>query len=209
MSRWHGFEPAGRELPEGARMPVALAEFHRAYGSAADVWLVNRMLAPDELAGDDGHVVFYVEEQAVWLWAVAEADLDAEDPPVYCRENEPGAAWAQDAPSVSVFLVQMLVMNAALSGDHAAVAGRLPTEEAERALDGLTRLDLPPWHWPGHPARWYAGEEAVAFVSPNRGPEPDAEPTVSVWVSATSDDALRFLEPHVSAAWDYYSPRDG
>ena len=87
--------------------------------------------------------------------------------------------------------------------DHAAVAGRLPTEEAERALDGLTRLDLPPWHWPGHPARWYAGEEAVAFVSPNRGPEPDAEPAVSVWVSATSDDALRFLEPHVSAAWDY------
>jgi hypothetical protein len=209
MRRWHGLEPAGGEPPAGARMPKALAEFHRAYGTAADAWAVNRMLAPDELGSDDGHVVFYVEEQAVYLWAVAEADLDADDPPVLCRENEPGAAWVQDAPSVSVFLVQMLVMSAALNGPHAAVAGWLSTEEAERALAGLTRLDLPPWHWPGHPARWYAGEDAVAFVSPNPAPEPQEEQAVSVWVSATSDDALRFLEPHLSAAWEYYSPHDG
>ena len=209
MRRWHGLEPAGGELPAGVRMPAALAGFHRDYGAAADAWAVNRMLAPDELETDDGHVVFYVEEQAVWLWAVAEADLGAEAPPVFCRENEPGAAWEQDAPSVSVFLVQMLVMSAALSGPHAAVAGRLPAEDAQRALAGLTQLDLPPWHWPGHPARWYVGEESVAFVSPNRAAGVEEDEAVSVWVSATSDDALRFLEPHLSEAWEYYSPRDG
>jgi hypothetical protein len=42
------------------------------------------------------------------------------------------------------------------------------------ALRGfMERLDLPPWHWPGHPARWYAGDDAVAFTCPNPAPPRD------------------------------------
>jgi hypothetical protein len=80
----------------------------------------------------------------------------------------------QDAPTVSVFLVQMLVMSAALAGPHTANAAWLPEGEAEKVLGTLGRLDLPPWHWPGCPATWYAGEDAVAFTCPNVAPGEDA-----------------------------------
>jgi len=82
-------------------------------------------------------LVFYVEEQGVWLWGIAEGDWLADDPPVWGRENEPGTSWFQDAQSVSVFLVQMLVMSAALAGPHTANAAWLPEDEAERSWAAL------------------------------------------------------------------------
>ena len=153
--------------------------------------------------------VFYVEEQAVYLWGIATQDLTLEDPPVQCRENEPGKPWVQDSPSVSVFLVQTLVMSAALNGPHGAAAAWLSPDETERVLSPLAQLDLPPWHWPGHPARWYAGDETVAFAAPNPSPGDDGHPHLSVWVGSVSEDGVRFIEPHLNDAWDYYSPRDG
>jgi hypothetical protein len=212
MERWHGATPADHALRASVRLPRVLADFYRAYGTAADAWLVNRLQAPDDLRQDEedaAFLVFYVEEQAVYLWAIRKEDLDADDPPVWCRENEPGRPWVQDAPSMSVFLVQMLVMSAALSGPHAACAAWLSREDTEAALGGLRQLDLPPWHWPGYPARWYAGVDAVAFTCPNWAPGSGEDPELSVWVSALSDDGVRFLAPHISNAWEYYSPRDG
>jgi hypothetical protein len=70
--------------------------------------VINQLLAPDEIGTDTGHRVFYVEEQGVWVWGIAEG---------------------------------------------------------------------------GRP--------------------------LSVWISAVSDEAITFLEPHLSDAWDYYSPHDG
>jgi hypothetical protein len=192
-------------------MPRALREFYEFAGSAEQVLAVNRMAAPEDFETDTGHRVFYVEEQAVWLWGIAEGDWLADDPPVWGRENEPGTSWLQDAPSVSVFLVQVLVMSAALAGPHTAHAAWLPPAEAEVALgSSLSQLDLPPWHWPGDPGKWYAGDDAVAFTCPNIAPGENAagEP-LSVWVSALSEDAITFVEPYLSDAWDYYSPRDG
>ena len=212
MRRWHGLTPADHAVPADVALPAALAEFYRSYGTAVDAWLINHLQAPQDVwedEEDENFLVFYAEEQSVYLWAVAKEDLDDEDPPVWCRENEPGKPWVEDAPSVSVFLVQMLVMSAALSGPHIAVAAYLSQEATARALAELSELDLPPWHWPGHPGRWYAGDEVVAFTCPNVGPEPEDEPDLSVCVSATSEGALRCLEPHLTDNWEYYSPRDG
>jgi hypothetical protein len=144
------------------------------------------------------------------VWGIAEGDWLADDPSVWCRENEPGSSWLQDAPSVSVFLVQMLVMSVALAGPHTANAAWLPEADAEVVLGSLRRLDPPPWHWPGSLARWYAGEDAVAFTCPNIAPGEDAGGRpLSVWISAVSEEAITFIKPHLSDAWDYYSPRDG
>jgi hypothetical protein len=212
MRHWHGLEPADHPLPAGVRLPAVLRDFYRCYGAADDAWIVNHLQPPHEVWEDeeaDRFVVFCAEEQLVYLWAVAKRDLDAADPPVWRRENVPGTAWVRDAPSVSVFLVQMLVMSAALSGPHAAAAAWLAPEAVERALAALTVLDLPPWHWPGPPARWYAGADAVAFAGPNLGADAGEEPVLSVWVSATSPDGLRFLERHLTPDWHLFSPRDG
>ena len=191
-------------------MPRALREFYELAGNAQRALLINDLVAPDEIWTDMGHRVFYVEEQAVWLWGIAEGHWLADDPSVWGRENGPGTSWLQDAPSVSVFLVQMLVMSAALAGPHTANAAWLPETDAEVVLGRLGRLDLPPWHWPASPTRWYAGEDAVAFTCPNIAPgeDPVGQP-LSVFISAVSEEAITFVEPHLSDAWDYYSPRDG
>jgi hypothetical protein len=210
MERWHvpmDDSPGQLEAPEF--FPEVLRRFYARYGAPASAFLVNRLLPPAEVGEDDGFVVFYVEEQAVYLWAIATEDLELEDPPVWCRENEPGKPWVQDAPNVSVFLVQMLVMSAALNGPHGAAAAWLSPDETERVLAPLRQLDLPPWHWPGHPARWYAGDDTVAFTCPNHAPGDTDDPHLSVWVSSLTVDGVRFIEPCLSDAWDYYSPRDG
>jgi hypothetical protein len=197
------------QLPGSDRLPTALQPFYETFGTAPSAFLVNRLLEPDELGVDDGFTVFYVEEQAVWLWGIATDQLLVQDPPVWSRENEPGVPWVQDAPSVSVFLVQMVVMSAALHGPHGAAAAWLSEEDTVGALAPLRQLDLPPWHWPGDPARWYAGDDAAAFTCPNGAPADGEDSHRSVWVSALSEDGVRVLEPHLSDAWDYYSPRDG
>jgi hypothetical protein len=209
LQEWYGIDGSAGVVPLVA-MPRALRDFYEFAGTAIQAFVVNDMLVPDEILTDTGHRVFYAEEQGVWLWGVAEHDWHADDPPVWGRENRPGTSWLQDAPSVSVFLVQMLVMSAAMGGPHTAIAAWLPEADAEVALGTLSKLDLPPWHWPGSPARWYAGEDAVAFTCPNIAPgeDPRREP-LSVYIGAVSEQAIGFLEPHLSAAWDYYSPRDG
>jgi hypothetical protein len=93
-------------------MPLALREFYEFAGTGKRAFVINDLLAPDEIWTDAGRV-FYVEKQGVWVWGIAEGDWLADDPSVWCRENEPGSSWLQDAPSVSVFLVQMLVMSVA------------------------------------------------------------------------------------------------
>lgn len=209
MRRWHGIVPEMHAVPAADRLPAVLRRFYEAFGTAPEAFLVNRLLVPADIADDDGFCVFYVEEQAVYLWAIATADLGADDPPVWCRENEPGKPWVQESPSVSVFLLQMVVMSAALNGPHGACAAWLAPDKTRAVLASLLQLDLPPWHWPGHPARWYAGEHSVAFTCPNIAAGDDALHHLSVWVGSLTEDGVGFVEPHLSEAWEYYSPRDG
>lgn len=166
-------------------------------------FLVNRLVAPRD---EDGSTIFYVEEQGVWLWAIATEELEADDPPVWGRENEPGRSWQREAPDLSTFIVQMAVLSAAMTAPHSASAGWLAATEAERALTPLVDLELPSWRWPGDPVRWYAGDDAVAFTCPNHYPGDEDDPHVSLWLGAISAEGVRFVEPHLSDAWDSYRP---
>src|SRR4051794_12872700 len=81
---------SSRTLRRAPRLPAVLRRFYTSYGTAADAFLVNHLLPPADVAEDGGVTVFYVEEQAVYLWGIATEDLASEDPPVHWRENEPG-----------------------------------------------------------------------------------------------------------------------
>ena len=59
------------------------------------------------------------------------------------------------------------------------------------------------------PARWYAGEDAVAFTCPNIAPGEDPPDSRFGLDSAVSEEAITFIEAHLSDVWDCYSPRDG
>ncbi len=185
LRRWHGVEA----LPAPAGGPRALRGLRR----IAEWLTLNHVLW--DLRDDGDKTVFYVEEQSVAEWGVAREQLEHEDPPVWCRWRQPGAAWELDAPSMSVFLVQLAVMNAASDPPHGGVA----PVAADNMLAPLRELPLPAWHWPAHPARFYAGDDTVAFACPNGDGR-------CVWLGGLTEDAIRAFEPHVDDTWEYYSP---
>lgn len=184
LDHWYGAGPDPG--PPGERVPRSLHWFHEAYGTAPWALNLNRLL--DVPYEDAGHVVFGEDADGEYRWGIA--DPHAEDPPVAFRAAD---GWVEEAPSVSIFLLQLVLTNASLYGDH----GALTEAPAGRALDFLTPLELPRWHWPDGHERWYAGEDAIAFASGG-----------STWVSALSELGLLFLAPYANG-WSYYSPRDG
>jgi ribosomal-protein-serine acetyltransferase len=184
LDRWYGSGPA--PAPPDERVPRSLRWFHEAYGTAPWALPLNRLLpAPYD---DAGRLVVCEDAGGEHRWGIG--DAEAGDPPVAFRTAE---GWAAESPSVSVFLLQLLLANASMYGDHVA----LTEQPAGRALDFLTPLELPRWHWPDGHERWYAGEDAIAFSSGG-----------STWVSALSELGLLFLTPY-AGGWSYYSPRDG
>jgi hypothetical protein len=197
---------ASQPVPLG--VPRALRRIYQVDAAAPRFFAINRLLPPRELAPDGDKELFYIEEQAVWVWGIDRNRLDAPDPPVWGRENEPGTPWFQDAPSVSVFLLQLAVMNAASAAPHGASAAWLSPDDTDRAFAPLQELALPAWHWPAYPSRFYAGDDAVAFAGPNVGSPDEVVEYLSVCVGALTADALRFVEPHLTGAWEYCSLRD-
>lgn len=207
LRRWYGVEAVLENGSVPAAVPHALRRVYRGSAVAPELFSTNHLLEPSECDLDGDKHVFYVEEQGVALWGISLSDLQADDPPVWCRENEPGRPWVQDAPRVSVFLLQLAVMNAALTSPHGAGAAWLSPDEMSRALAPMKELALPAWHWPAYPSRFYAGDDVVAFAGPNHAPEDTGPPYLSVFVGGLTEKSIRFLEPHLTDAWEYCSLR--
>src|SRR5687767_1395075 len=93
LRAWHGGgSPASPRADEDVRefVPAPLREFYVAVRNRPDAIVQNRLIDPAELRLEDGQLLFYVENQAVYLWATAPS---AHDPPVWGRENVPDASW--------------------------------------------------------------------------------------------------------------------
>jgi hypothetical protein len=203
LRRWHGVSLDAVAVP--ADVPRALRRLHQVHAGVPRFYAGNHLLTAAQRRHEGGKEIFYAENQWVAVWGVD--DPDDPDPPVWCRENDPGEPWHEDAPSVSVFLVQLAVFGAAMTGAHGAAAAWLSAEDTDRVLEPLDELALPSWHWPAFPSRFYAGDDAVAFTCPNEAPPADREPYRSVWIGALTEAAIRFVEPHLSEAWEYCSLR--
>ena len=207
LRRWHDVTAALEDLAVPDDTPPAFRRLHQVDAAAPRFFGINHFVSAREREADGEKLLFYAEEQWVAVWGVSQDELDAKDPPVWCREREPSAQWRQDAPSVSVFLLQLAVLNAAFTAAHGAAAAWLSSEDTDRVLGPLQELALPSWHWPAYPSRFYAGDDAVAFTCPNEDPPADGEPHRSVWVGGLTEDGVRFVEPHVTDAWEYCSLR--
>jgi hypothetical protein len=113
LRAWHG--PSAREPVQASTAgPLALREWW-AYENAWDTPLIrqNRVLRLSDIYQEAGPSVFYVENQAVWLWAHG----DGSDPAVYARENESGSQWERVGERPSKFLHHMAVFEAVLGGE--------------------------------------------------------------------------------------------
>ncbi|MFT4025152.1 MAG: hypothetical protein QM664_15365 [Flavihumibacter sp.] len=103
------------------KTPVVLRKFYLALGKCGEMTRShNRLLNPENEVGfsDDGHLVFYEENQVVAYWGIKAADLTQEDPPVY-GNYAPAAIdgeWLLDAENMETFLLLMSISNGVLGG---------------------------------------------------------------------------------------------
>jgi hypothetical protein len=161
----------------------------------------NQFLSLGEIYADGDVLVFYVENQGVYVWGVGDV---AGDPPVVGRINEPNEPWEAEGEVLSRFLLQVAMWEA--DGSHGAHSNYLPKGKALTALAHLKPCGVRPWRWPAWPTRFFAGEGVLAVTFPNG--DPGDESMLTVTVKAKSVEAIRFMEPFISDQWDYFSLRD-
>jgi hypothetical protein len=165
VARWYG------PLPEPASWrnadlscPPALQHWY-ALSRRAPLTSQNDVLERQRLTpGEDGMVVFYVENQGVWLWAYDPADGD--DPQVHERENEYGIAWTPSGSRLSEFLLQVAVFEAVLGAEHAAATYWSTPSQARTILAGLSPMPMAHWSWPHPGHHFYVGEDLMALAGP-------------------------------------------
>src|SRR5258706_7718472 len=79
---------AAAEARCGVRLSVTLRSFYRMWGRRQDLTRMNEvLLAPDEWVVHAGALIFCVENQSCWYWALPLAALTQADPPVVQAES--------------------------------------------------------------------------------------------------------------------------
>jgi hypothetical protein len=199
-THWGWTTPRVRPVQPAVKVPVMLLEFHETVGQVQ----MNHLTPLLRLGADEeGFVIIYTEEQGIFDCALREADLGAENPPVWRRYNERGADWALHARTLSLFLTQVLVLDAVVQGISEFgfhTPADVPSAEAQRVLAPMERL---PWSsslWPAKTAV-YAGDGTVAMVSG------DGRDWCLVYAGARSAEALEpFRKLAVGDDWTWDAP---
>jgi hypothetical protein len=201
ITYWHGpgepeLRPADDRL-QARRLPRPLRWWYERGARRSGVYGgQNRLLGPDDLVDLDGHLLFYVENQGVYLWAT---EGEGADPPVWGRfdGDEP---WVREEVSLSGFLVQACLFEAIFSAPFGASVAWAGQETLDRVTAPLHPVPLGAWRWPAYPSRFWAGGGAFVFAGPN-GP-PDGDPAYSIWAGAKSERPLAYLKAVADESWE-------
>lgn len=210
LTRWYGQPDRGAApaVQTGHRMPRPLCEWFQVVSRwSRPIAVQNRVLGVDEVWVEDGRLVFWVENQGVWLWGV---DLEGDDPRVYDRENEPGRPWQPTSVTLSVFLVHVAVFEAVWNAQFGAVAAWITPDRLDEVLAPLTPIPGAAWRWPSPRHQLYVGDEVLAFAGPNYGAGETAETAEyrEVFVAGAEPSAVRYLSTINNVEWDWASWRD-
>ncbi|GAB3870959.1 hypothetical protein GCM10029964_006410 [Kibdelosporangium lantanae] len=196
LTRWYG--PADRE-PAGAvpcSGPRALTDWFATVPRWSAFHPTQNHVQADPRP-DRGKRVVWVENQAVWLWAV---DPDEDDPPVYDRLNDPFTEWRPTGVRLSTFLLHVAVFETVMDFEHGACAFNVTQSDLARVLAPLRPLPMADWHWPTEGHRLHAGEGLLAFAGPNDGD------WWEVWLAATGPEPLSYLADVTGVEWDVKRP---
>jgi hypothetical protein len=162
----------------------------------------NRVLLPADVYRDAGHSVFYVENQAVWLWAYD----DGSEPDVFDRENEPGIQWERVGERLSTFLHHVAVFEAVLGAEFTLAANDVEGGVVREVLRQLSPSPFIDWRWPGPLSNVREGEGCLVFSCVNDRPGSDVDETSSwmLYVAGRTGKALSGFDSF-RIAWDYES----
>lgn len=177
-------------------LPELLANWYRIAGRRLHLLghpARNYFLPAQELLREESRLVFYVEPEANYLWAIDLAD-PAPDPVVWLYK-EPSQTWEREQVRLSTFLLQIAYLQAIHSAPYHGQASFVPAEWANEFDQLFPRLPLGPWSWPVYPTRFHGRPGALALVSFS------GEEEFDVWVGANSDTAIAQLRD-LPIEWD-------
>ena len=189
-------EIAAAEARLGLRLPTILREFYALVGRRKDINTVhNRLVSLEELEVDQDRLVFYEENQAVFLWGVSIRDPEDANPAVFMAENQQELAWEFDHDHLSEFLRAMVFWQAVNGGMAYSGIGTATSDDLEAISDNWEVVDLggDSTLW-GNRVRMRDGQ--VLFVVGN-----DPDPQV-FGGGCTRDDFLA-VEEAFGVSWDY------
>ena len=210
LVRWYGPpDQAAARPPNG---PIAVPCPLQDYYELTSRWsrplaVQNHLLGPDEVQVQDGKLVFWVENQGVWVWA---CDRAGDDPLVFDRENEPGAPWQPTGAALSEFLLQVAVFEAVMGARLFAAGAGLTPGQLDAALAPLRPLPMSAWHWPAGEHRLYAGPGLLAFAGPNPRPGETAQTATEreLFLAAQDAEHLDYARGLEGVDWDAWSWSD-
>jgi hypothetical protein len=208
LERWYG-PPTLPAPPLSTGLPNALARWYQLAGSYGRPLVhQNQLLEPAEFQRENEKVVFYVENQGVWLWAFDETET-VMDPGVFDREAEPGRQWQSTFESLHECLIHVAVFEAILGTDIGASNFGCTRSELDLILRPLARVGLPAWRWPGPEHRLYCGRDILACAGATELPgSPIREDSsFEVFIAGSNLDALAYLDD-LPIKWDDNSRTD-
>jgi hypothetical protein len=138
------------------------------------------------------------ENQSCAYWGIRRADLDLEDPPVFIDSQADGN-WVQGNSTTSEFAVTWFASCIKWSKHIRAWAnGAGPSQSLGTVIAHYPRLDLPDWHWPVLPTRFYGTAHLILEVYDVRS---------YTWYSVSTRTKSAFAEFHQLAncagiSWD-------
>lgn len=192
-------QPAPLQYPdcpemEGTSLAALLGSFRP--GSPL-LGAYNRMLGPDRLGIEDGHVIFCEEAQAINYWGIPTAGLDSENPAVWRAENLEPLVWEQETATLAGFLTTFVLWQA-LNGawPYTAYSSRVP----KRALASLLR-PTEPIAVPGADVGIAFHARGDALLLATAGPE--------LFVAARDRTAWDELQAAAPIGWSRASTDDG
>jgi hypothetical protein len=179
LTYWYG--PADREPSDPAggdrRLPRPLREWFEVTSQwSAPLAQQNTVLDGESVRIEDSKLVFWVENQGVWTWAV---DPDADDGQVYDRESEADQPWQRTGVRLSVFLVHVAVFEAIFNARHGGTSAWIRPEHLSEVLAPLAPIPGTAWRWPSPGHDLYSGDGLLALAGPNDGPGETPETSVS------------------------------
>jgi hypothetical protein len=205
LSRWYGppERPPVAVATDGNGVPGPLRDwFELTSRWSTPVTAQNRVLRQPRI--EDGKLVFWVENQGVWVWATT---ADGADPEVYDRENVAGAVWQPTGARLSTFLLHIAVFEAVMGAASGASACWVSPAQLAEILAPLRPLPMVDWRWPTAGHRLYAADGLLAFGGPNPGPGETAETANmrEVWVAVDEPDRLAYLTKIENVEWDAFT----
>lgn len=205
LTRWYG--PA--DVPDAPvcadpRLPGPLRDWFSTVARwSTAVTAQNTVLDSRHMRLDAGKVVFWLENQGVWLWGF-DPDTEELDPAVYDRENG-GRGWQPTGVDLSTFLLHVVVFEAVWMARYGAGTAYISPTRLAAVLAPMTPIPGACWRWPPPSTRFYAGPHLLAMAGSMDEPARPDEPAREVIVAGTCAAAVSYLEQIDGVRWDSHS----